>query len=776
MFYSVLNRAGFETSIGNWGRKSLAMSISCVLGLPLLVTAPVQAAATLEEVVVTARKREESLQDVPVAVQAVTGDFIAEKGIIDVQALAPYTPNFSYATAVGASDLLLMRGAGSIGSGPQFEPSVGQVFDGYFISRSRLGRTAFLDLAQVEVLKGPQGAIIGKNTSLGAINITPKKPTEEFEASVSLGHAWEDQEGPEASGFVSGALTDSVRARLALEYKDHDGNVDNTAPLAASDTAATNDSLAGRLIVQADLTESLTSELLLQTADITREGKPRDIIWCPSSKVDALAAVGVNCGRDQTTAAVTYAPNGVDVIDDELTIETNVVGVRFDWELDNFTVTSLTGYSDYEISDQFDSDQSPLNFQSFTNDEQYDQFTQEFRIAGDGETASYIAGLFYMENEMDFEQLTFRPGSNWRRNQLGVVETETVSAFGQVDWSMSDDYKLTVGLRWTSEDRDGEYIQFPTEAFTDTAIPCAGGPRACTKLDPADNFPSAFVDEISEDKVSGNVSFQRLLENGMLYISYANGTKSSGFGVTTAQTPDAFIFDGEETDSYELGGKHELLDNSLRFNWAVYYMEVDGLQVSALDPLLTIPVNNVVNADVISQGVEVDVTWAATEALTLTWSAGYTDATFDGLMANCYNGQTVGCVGGLQDLDNAALPLTPDLSSVLGADYHWDLGEGLELRASAKWLHSSDYSTQMDHHPEATQDAADKFDISLVLSGDHGQNTWKAALVGKNLTDEITYQFGATPPNVGGIGGPRVMNAFPELGRVISAKFTYSWF
>ena len=778
--------------------RALALAAACGLAVP---AASAQTASDaerntasspiLEEVVITARKKEESLQDVPISVQALSGEFISEHGVIDIQMLAPYTPNFNYATAIGANDLLIMRGIGSIGGGPQFEPSVGQVFDGYFISRSRLGRAAFLDLARVEVLKGPQGAIIGKNTSLGAINITPAKPTDEFEASVTAGYSWEDREGEGFTGYVSGPLSDAVRMRVAGEYRDHDGWMKNTSDLAPDDTAGANETASGRVIIQADLSDSLAAELLYQRVDTTIKGKPRDVIWCHPNTRARIEAGGVLCGRDQTTSAVAFGLDDYNALGkDRMDIETNVYGLRFDWDLANFTISSLTGYSDYDIVEYFDVDQSPQFVSIFGNEDDYSQVTQELRIAGDTETLNYLAGMFYMDNEVDFDQNLIagpNPGSGaWRnrfanvhRKQFVNVQTETISAFGQVDWLFSELYTATLGLRWTSEEREGEYLQYPTVSYSDTRLPCGPGPQACTRLNPSDTFPSTLADKISGDKVSGNVSLQRFFENGMVYLSFARGTKSPGFAVTSAQTPDAFKFDGEETDSFEVGGKHEFLGNSLRLNWVLYYMLVDGLQISSLDPTLAVPVQNVVNADVDSKGAEAEITWAATDALTLSLALGYIDAAFDDHVGNCYNGQTAdqGCMNGLQDMDGVPLPLNPEFSSVFGVDYIWYLGSGMDLKASFKWIHSTDYSTTITHHPESFQDDYDKLDLSLVLSGNHGDNAWKLALVGTNLTDEITYQFGEAPPMIAGIFGPnRSLNAFPEIGRVITAKFTYNWY
>jgi iron complex outermembrane receptor protein len=777
------------------GPLALAVMVS-VISAPL-------ASAQIEEIVVTARKKRENLQDVPIAVQAVSGGYIADTGLVDVQALAPYTPNFSYATAIGANDILLMRGVGSIGPGVQFESSVGQVFDGYFISRSRLGRSAFLDLGQVEVLKGPQGAIIGKNTSLGAINMTPNKPTDEFEASVSAGHGWQDFEGPEASAIISGPLTDNVRARLALEYKDQDGYVENTSPNASYDNAYGNETLAGRLIIQADLSDTMRAELLYQTSDTTREGKPLDIIWCPPDGIgntfggdmtrSALEARGVNCDRDGTTASVAYewdpvagALNPNSVLEDALDIETNVYGLRFDKDVGDFTLTSLTGYADYEISDVFDADQ--------TNDiavsvqqrglEEYSQFTQEFRIAADLENSSYIAGVFYLDNEMQNDQVTIfpTPPLNGERNRLMNIDTTSLNLFGQGEWLVTDNYRFTIGLRWTDEEREGRNLHYPTMPYSDIpwGVCPGGGPLVCT--DPTAIGPTGVARpvaaEISESDFSGNVSLQRDLENGMVYAAFSVGTKSGSFAVGSALFSEDLMFGGEETNQLELGGKHQLLDNTLRFNWAIFHMDIDGLQISAINPELQAPTSVPVNADVISNGAEIDLTWLATDALTLSWVAGFTDATFDGFKGDCWSGQDLigsGCINGKQDLDGKQLPLAPEMSSVLGADYKWFLAGDMTLEASIKWLYSSDMGTQVDLHPQSGQDAFSKFDASLMLIN----GNWRLGLVGRNLSDKRTYQFTSTPPGVGGNPAPnpvRTINGFPEPGRTIALKFTYNWY
>ncbi|MFQ5983785.1 MAG: TonB-dependent receptor plug domain-containing protein, partial [Woeseiaceae bacterium] len=174
---------------------------SLLLSAVLFVAPTPVGAQELEEIIVTARKREESLQDVPISVQAISGEVIEHQGLIDFQALAPYTPNFNYGQSTGASDFLIIRGLGTVGSGVHFEQAVGQITNGFFTSRSRLGRTVLMDAAQVEVLRGPQGPVIGKNTSLGVINITTNKPTDEFEFIATGGYDFEASQGWEVQGI-----------------------------------------------------------------------------------------------------------------------------------------------------------------------------------------------------------------------------------------------------------------------------------------------------------------------------------------------------------------------------------------------------------------------------------------------------------------------------------------------------------------------------------------------------------------------------------------------
>lgn len=748
---------------------------------------PVYSQGILEEVVVTARKREESLQDVPISVQALSGEFIQEQGIMDVQALAPYTPNFTYATATGASDILVMRGMGTIGSGVHFEPAVGQVLNGYFSTRSRLGRTALIDLAQIEVLKGPQGAIVGKNTSLGALNIRSNRPTEEFEAKLSTGYNFDHSEGYEVEGIVSGPLTDRIRARAVVNYRDIDGWIQNRN--LNSDIQERTD-LTTRLMLAMDITEDLSAELMWQRNDLDREGKGREPYICFNPAVSA--AQGADCSLNASNQNGNIR-RGVEV-GEPYTTEGNIYGLTFNWDFEDFTITSLSSFTEYEITDLFDADQRPIERVSIDNFEEYSQFTQEIRLTSTGDNLiDYTLGFMYFTGEMDFKQNTNVAPANTMRHESAGSETDSIAAFGQLDWHINDAFSLTFGGRLTHEDREGQKRQIQSLIYSaifegtpiENPVRCVGtGLLGCTNGNDGNGINGApILGEISKTNFSYNVSLTwNYNDTSMFYATHATGFKSGGFDLRGLGNPARFIFDEEESTNYEIGGKHTFLDGSLRFNWTAYIMEVDGLQLSTNDP---VNVQQIVGqADAESSGVEFDILWAATEALNVSVTGSYLDTEYDRFFGACFSTQTVaqgcgvdtnddGILETVQDQAGQDLAYAPDLTLVLGGDYTWQVGDNMDLKASIKWIYEGERFQQVDNSPFAVQESTNRLDASLVLSGSHGSNPWTVALIGRNLSDEIVNQFSSGSTLAG--GGSNVLFTTTEELRVISLKASYGW-
>lgn len=759
------------------------VSIAGVLAIACTsVLVPTQSvtAAELEEIIVTARKQEESLQDVPISIQAIGGEQIAEQGIVDLQQLAPYTPNFSYIQAAGASDLYFMRGLGTFGSGIHFEPSIGQVFNGFFSTRSRLGRSALIDVAQVEILKGPQGAVIGKNTSLGAINITSNKPTDEFEGSISTQFNFEASEGFEIEGMVSGPLTDRIRGRAVVNYRDTDGWVKNSV---TGDDLQKSEDLTARFMLDFDLSDSVMVELMYQRTDFDREGKGRVIAGClefqgpggPPQSIPRAEGLGFDCsGADDKNSTADLrrdAPGGALFNSKEpFTLESDMIGVTFTAEFENVTFTSLSAYTAYEVEDFFSGDQTDFERISIQNFEDYDQFYQEFRVNGSDGALDYIAGLMFFTGDLDATQSfhaiagaigppvpPINPAVS--RNEFQKSETDSQAIFGQLDYHFNDEFTLTVGARLTSEDRDGSKAQVVGEVYTsdlNNAPVACNTPTVplsvCTFGDDGMTPGAPITGSIDETNISWNVALQYAVnDNHMFYVSAATGFKSGGFDLRGAGNPADFEFGNEESTNLEFGGRHTILDGSLRFNWTIYNTDVNDLQVSANDPVLI--QQKVAAANATSKGLEVDLLWATPlDGLTLNFVGAYTDAEYDKFIGSCYLGQPetgTGCfnVGisagqraGVQDLAGKRLPLAPEFSTVFGADYSMPVGN-MELTLAAKYLYSSNQFMSIERDPLGKLGSTDRIDASIVLSSDAGNYPWTVALIGRNLTDEIVHSF-----------------------------------
>ena len=784
---------------------TLSISSACIAAIAATLSvapARIAGAQAIEEIIVTARKREESLQDVPISVQAFAGEDIAEQGIVDLQMLAPYTPSFSYSPSPGASDLYFMRGLGTFGSGVHFEPGVGQVFNGYFSTRGRLGRSALVDVAQVEVLKGPQGAIIGKNTSLGAINITPNKPTEDFEAYVGGQYNFEASEGYEVDAVVSGSFSDSVRGRAAVNWRDVDGWVLNTS---AGRHLQQQEDLTARLMLDVDFTDTFSGEFMYQRTDYDRHGKARMPAGCqefrpaagPPHSIARTEGFGFNCTLTDTshTLDLRRETEGGTVFDSQepFTLENDFFGATLTWERQNFDIESLSAFFTYEITDVFSGDQRDIERVSIQNAEEYDQFYQEFRISSTTDGAlDYTAGLMYFDGEMDMTQ-TFHAVAGSvggptapaaARHEFASSQTESVAAFGQVDWHLNDTVTLTLGGRYTDEDRSGQKAQIPGDLYSapseaDPALCFTGGPlRACTMGDDGTTPGGAITGSIGESKFSYNASVQvAVSDDTNIYLSAATGFKSGGFDLRGAGNPDRFVFRPEESTNIEFGGKHTLLDGTVRLNWALFHTSVEDLQSAANDPVIIQQI--VAQGDATSEGIEVDLLWAVTENFRLSFIGTLLNAEYDDFLGSCYLSQVetgTGCTNvtvaagnrtGVQQLAGQQMVFAPDWSHVAGADWNIPLQNEWNLTLAAKWIRVGEHFTSIERDPLGFQGETDRFDATVALSSED----WTVALVGRNLGNELVHNFG----NATTLSGGAIYATNIEETRALAIRVSRNW-
>lgn len=740
------------------------MSIRCAL-LFLLLCAPQIADADtgtqtrahiLDEIIVTARKREENLQQVPISVSVATGQQIRADNLNKLQDLAPMIPSLFVSENVSA-DSIHIRGVGS-GENFGFEQTVGQVVDGFFYGRSRFSRLQFLDVERVEVLKGPQGALIGKNTSAGAVSITTLSPTDQPAAWIVPTWEFDGDEGITIEGGVSGPIQDTLKGRLAVRVDDRDGYVSNTAN--GSSVQSTDDwSVRSKLLWEP--TETFALEFSWMHGDYDRFGKPDQLADCNAFMLGFLAMSG-STSEDCTTNLTTTgaAPrNGVGNFEN-LSTTLDTVGITFGWELGGHTLTSLTGYAEFDYTDDAEGDHTQVESISGTFREDYEQWSQELRLTSPGgRRFDYIVGLFYLDTDQVFDlelNLNLAPivGApapvGFTNLTVTAQETETLAVFGEATWHVNEHWAATIGGRYTDEDKDATQQQMPLNLYGDTPLSM-----------PPPGFPPPNSHDVTQDRSESNFSptidlVWRPNDDVMVYGSFRRGYKGGGFDhQLDASQDDAeaqFQFEEEEVDAWELGAKTMLAGGRAQLNVAAFRNEFEDLQLSVAENtptgLAVFRVGNAASATV--EGIELDLRWRPLDRLTLsgalTWlNAEYDD--YDG--APCFNGQTLeqGCVSGSQELDGKDLRYVPEWAGVADIEYLWSLPRGLTLGGCARAVYTGEYSLVTNLDPNLRQESSWKYDARLTLSSSSSER-WEVSLIGRNLTDEITSSNGNELPAV----------------------------
>ena len=755
-----------------------------LLGITFTHVQHVSAQPMLEEVVVTAQKRAEGLQDVPIAISAMSGDRIDDQGITDLAEMTLYMPNVNI-NAGQAQPNLFIRGVGS-GTNAGFEQSVGLYIDGIYSGRGQLaGVPLTMDLERVEVLKGPQGTLFGRNTIGGAINVTSARPTHEFETMVDA--LYEPDHGEQIYHVtINGSLTDNLAGRLALRYDAMDGWWDNTF-LEAEGPDRENLYARGSLLFEP--TDTLEIIAKYERGDFKQDGKAL-VVYQSDQPMNFLGEDVFPVIDDRDKGAFDQSDNRDS--------ETEVAALTVNWDLDVGTFTSITAYSGYDYSATADSDFSINPALHRLTEEGFDQYSQELRLVSPGgETIDWIVGGYYEYNELSISRLNTAldfalagPLAVPPLISLGDPtpsvfdqETDTWSVFGQATWSITEVWRVTAGLRYNDESKDLDKQSIADVGARGTSL---GAPELIVLANPASG---AIISDLrshdwpglnlEKDKWTWSLNTQwDATDNAMLYASVSTGFKSGGFDeaytgadetIRTSSSiitgePDGGIIAGPDSSileyteetvlAYELGAKMTLLDGLAEINVALFRSEYDDLQTSSLVG----DVFRVGNAgESVSQGIEVDGRWAATERLTLAGSVGYLDAQYDDFTgATCTVPQqsdpanNPGCLlddgsniaageAGGQDLSGETLLFAPEWSANLNATYVYPLSNGLELLVSADVNYSDEYYSALDLDPNTKHDSATLYNARVALSGDSGK--WSISVLGKNLTDETTYAW-----------------------------------
>lgn len=696
----------------------------------------VRQTGSIAEVVVSARKRVENLQDVPISISAVAGEDLRQNGVQRIEYLAPSIPNFHYAQVPTGSDQIFIRGIGS-GNNFGFEMAVGQAIDGFYYGRSRLGRAAFLDLERLEILKGPQGAILGKNNTAGAINLTTAKPTENFEAALTTTVNIENNPGYGFDGFVSGALTDTLKGRLALRYDAFDGYFKNEA-LGRREQSSNDVTGRGTLVWDANEDFSITASY--QRADFDRGGHPRELFHC--GPVLASMLQGADCDLNYVTA-VNGPVRGVST-QDQFEQTQDMLHVTMSWDLAGHDLTSLTGYMQYDANDAFDGDSTPTENRGFRAEESYSQWLQELRLTSTGQRAlDYTVGAFFMVADQQSDFFVDYATNGQTRAILSQQDTTTMAGFAELTWHAASTVDLTVGGRYTAEKKELDQLQYGAALYTSQpAVTFPTGPARHThRISP----------ERSESEFSPTFDARwRPHEDVMLYGSVRRGFKGGGFNMML-DAPQATAlgqvhFEEEKVTAYELGTKLDLWDHSARLNIAAFRSEFDDIQESIFISFGQFQVGNAASA--ISQGLEAQFEWQPLHDLLLKADVAYLDAYWDDYQdAPCYASQSpaTGCVlnngGRVQDLSGQRMYNAPRLAAAVSGTYTWDLTNDLLLTTFMEVMHRGSHSIASDNDPVMYQKGYELVNARIALS--NASESWQVAVIGRNLTDELVMINGS---------------------------------
>ena len=709
--------------------------------LGLLVVVPGTAQPVLEEIVVTARKTVESLDDVPISVAVISGDKLDQMSISGLEELSGAMPNLQV-NENATQQTVTIRGIGS-GANQAFEQSVGTFIDGVYFGRGRSARNPFFDMERIEVLRGPQGILFGKNTIAGAINITTRKPTDEFEAHIH-GEYFDEIDQWGISAAVSGPLSDRIRGRLAARTVSSDGFMKNSF---TGEDESGRDEYIVRGLLAFDISDTLDLMLKAEVAKYDVDGRN-------SQNVQAGPLGGLYEAFDSSFESdLDY--NKSTPGDDFDNTETGNFTATLNWEpSDEWTFTSITSFVSYEFDNNIPAEFAPVpDYAEQSNEQEHDQFAQELRALynSPGGRMQIVGGIYWQQEELSIEETFNFQLTNLINVGVGLFpldssiitfydqDTDSFAAFTEVRYNITESLTGSMGLRYTKDEKDVDKELLVASLGTQTRNP---GMEPFAAI--IGRIPHAYDLSREDTETSPAFGLQwHVSKDSMLYVSYSEGFKAGGFDAqNTAGMLALAEFDPEEAEAWEVGGKFTLADGRVKLNLAYFDNEFTDLQVAAFNGLVFSTTNA---ASASSSGLELDVQWLALEAFTVGLNAAWLDAEYDDFpgstctapQQNAHAAATGNPPGScIQDLSGNDLQFSPDFAANLNAVYETQIGENLVLTIQGEVNHSSSYFTAQDLDPLSEQNSYTKLNARVALASQQGG--WSIALVGKNLTDEET--------------------------------------
>jgi iron complex outermembrane receptor protein len=679
---------------------------------------------TLDEVVVTATKRAESLQDIPISVSAFTGEQLEAAGVKDIRDIAGQTPGLQIKSRGETESAVFIRGIGSVAPGIGADPAVGIYIDGLYASRGTNATAAFFDVERVEVVKGPQGTLFGRNASAGAISILTRKP----ELGDNYGRALVGfgDEGQQKYEFIYNAgLGDTMAVRFGAKHERRDGLYQNSLNGQELNGRENTNARLGFLydgggmyntFLSAEYIDSTNTAAFVSTAD---------------SFADSVA--------------LNDAPN-------DQTLESLRVNWTNNWAFGNsLDLTSITGYYTHDVNvTPVDADLVDVFVADFEEPQTADYFSQEFRLNGSSDAIDWFVGASYAKEELGFQSNLsydeFIVAALFGLNDLdqgngdacdggidfdgtgdvpvpvcinpatetpnGDGETESVAVYGDLTWHLSQNFDVVAGVRYTRDEKSMTYNNPPTDGLVGGLDAQIFGPQTPGPVSASTDFTS------TDPRVALNWF---ATEDVMIYVSGAKGYKSGGLNRQYDPTVGTIEpFDKEENTAYELGIKTTLFSGRGQINAAVFANEYENFQLEDLRDLVP-RVRNIGDVDV--SGAEVDFRFLLSDAFELFGSLSLLDTEVT---------QSIDA-----DLVGNMAPLAAETTGSLGAKFTTAVGSG-DFDVQAVYMYSDDF--YFDIQNTLSQPSYSTIDARAAWAND----TWGVALVGENLGDEefLAESFG----------------------------------
>lgn len=752
---------------------------SGLLALPLQLQAADNndaASKMMEEVIINARLREEGLQDAPLAVSAFTAEGLDYRGVSRLDDIARFVPSLTLennSSFGGASNsaAIYIRGVGQKEFLPTTEPGVGLYVDGVYVARSVGGILDIVDIDRLEILRGPQGTLFGRNTIGGAISISTRKPEIGGEFGGELSASAGTDSLLRLKGSVHIPVSDTFAARVSIAALNQDGYVERTDGTDLGD----DDTVTGRLSFAWQPMDALSADFAFDFTRDRENGPAMQLLgidFTDLSQLDGVVlappppmafihnattamAPGVPCANtDAAGNGVTSNPANASCYDDRYIgadgknegtapafSETDIFGASANLTYalsETLSLKSITAYRELDSQFARDGDHSPHRISQFFDDLQQQQFSQEFQLLGEHDQFNWVVGLYYFTEDGDNENILDFTVSNFRSG--GEFDNEATAAFAQLTYDFTDRLHLTVGGRYTDEEKSFRPDQV---IFTNYFAGISG-------VVPPDNplfaLDAPFLQagerilpfikkqiDIEEFTPMANLSFD-VTDDAMLYLSYSEGFKSGGFtqrvfppvvaGFTApAGTPDIDLiptFDPEFVEVLELGAKFSFWEQRLKVNTAIFQTDYQDLQVQVFNSVAPVT-QNIGEATI--EGFELEVMAAPGDGWFIEASLSLLDAGYDDIdTANTLIGQ------------DFEFERVPDTAASLGVAKEISLADKGSLLVRADWSYRSETYNDAYNTELLKTDAYDLLDASVRWS--NAAEDWTVTLFGRNLGDE----------------------------------------